>query len=539
MAERLTPAQRELDVVVVGAGFSGLYLLHRLRAEGLSVRVFEAGDGVGGTWYWNRYPGARCDVESLEYGFSFSAELDREWNWRERYSAQPDILAYLNEVADRFDLRRDIQLNTRVASAAYQDAERRWRLRTEDGTELTARFCVMATGCLSRPKVPDIPGVADFAGPTYYTSSWPAGGVDFTGQRVGVIGTGSTGVQAIPLIAEQAAHLHVFQRTPNFIVPAHNHQLDQADWTAELADRRKSGLECPLGIAFQADAINEIPAMQLAPEQREAELERRWSRGGLSLMLTFPDLLVDEQANEAAAEFIRGKIRQRVHDPAVAEILIPRGYPVGSKRLCVDSHYYETYNRRNVSLVDLKATPIERITPSGVDTSAGHIELDSLVLATGFDAMTGALNAIDIRGRGGVALRDKWADGPRTYLGLAVAGFPNLFTVTGPGSPSVLSNMRVSIEQHVDWITDCVRFLNERKVDTIEATEQAEQDWVAHVAEVGDATLFPRAPSWYVGANVPGKPRVFMPYIGGVPAYREVCAEVAAAGYRGFALSSA
>ena len=544
------PASPGFDVIVVGAGYSGLYLLHRLRAQGRRVRVLEAADGVGGTWYWNRYPGARCDVESVEYGFSFSAELDERWRWSERYSAQADILAYLNTVADTFDLRRDIQLNTTVSSAHYDESAHRWRLRTRTGSdggsdtgggeELTAQFCVMATGCLSKPKVPDIAGLDSFAGPSYSTSSWPHEGVDFTGQRVGVIGTGSSGVQAIPLIAEQAAQLYVFQRTANYIVPAHNHDLSELDQGAEqLAARRRSGLDCPLGVAFEPGEVNGVPAMELPAEQRDAEFERLWQRGGLVMMLAFPDLLLEGEANRAAAEFIKGKIRAKVHDPAVAEILTPKGYPVGSKRLCVDSHYYETFNRANVSLVDLVATPIDRVTPAGVRTSAAEVPLDALVLATGFDAMTGALGAIDIRGRGGVPLSRSWADGPRSLLGLAVAGFPNLFTVTGPGSPSVLSNMRLSIEQHVDWITDCLGYLAEHRIASIEATEQAQETWVAHAAEVAEPTIFPRGASWYTGTNVPGKARVFMPYIGGVPAYREACEKVAADGYQGFDLTPA
>ena len=530
----------ELDVVVVGAGFSGLYLLHRLRELGMSVRVLEAGGGVGGTWYFNRYPGARCDVESVEYGFSFSPELDQKWRWSERYSAQPDILAYLNTVADTLDLRRDIQFDTKVASAHFDEGTQRWDVRTEAGQELSARFCVMATGCLSRPKDPDIPGEGSFAGPTYYTSRWPHEGVDFTGLRVGVIGTGSSGVQSIPIIAEQASHLTVFQRTANYAVPAHNHDLPDGVHRPEvLAERRQSGLDCPLGIAFEFNDANVKTAAELSPQERQAEFQRLWEKGGLTMMLAFADLLVDDEAGREASEFVNNKIREQVHDPEVAEKLMPKGYPFGAKRLCVDTGYYETYNRDNVSLIDLQATPIESTTPAGVRTTDTEFELDALVLATGFDAMTGALAAIDIRGRGGLALTDKWSAGPRTYLGLGIAGFPNLFTVTGPGSPSVLSNMRVSIEQHVDWITDCMRYLDEHNVRTIEATEQAESQWVDHVNEVGAPTVFSRGNSWYIGANVPGKPRVFMPYIGGVPLYRETCEDVAAKGYQGFELTPA
>jgi cyclohexanone monooxygenase len=540
LPDMLPEMEPDYDVVVVGAGFAGLNALHRFRAHGLRVRVLEAASGVGGTWYWNRYPGARVDIESLEYSYAFSEELQQEWSWPERYSEQPDVLRYLEWVADRLDLRRDIQFDTKVASAHYDESAARWQIRTEKGEELTSRFAIMATGCLSKPKAPDIPGEGSFAGPTYYTSRWPHEGVDFTGLRVGVIGTGSSGVQSIPIIAEQASHLTVFQRTANYAVPAHNHTLPEDMHEPDvLAERRQNGLDCPLGIAFEFTPENLANASELTPEQRQGVFERLWEQGGLTMILAFADLLVDEDAGNAAAEFVNDKIRAQVDDPDVAEILIPKGYPFGAKRLCVDTGYYQTYNRDNVSLIDLRATPIESITPAGVRTSETEFELDALVLATGFDAMTGALEAIDIRGRDGLALKDKWAAGPRTYLGLGVAGFPNLFTVTGPGSPSVLSNMRVSIEQHVDWITDCIRYLDENQVRTIEATEEAEDQWVDHVNEVGEATVFSKGNSWYVGANVPGKPRVFMPYIGGVPLYRETCADVAAKGYEGFELTPA
>ena len=528
----------QVDAVVVGAGFSGLYLLHRLRELGLLVRVLEAAGGVGGTWYWNRYPGARCDIDSLEYGYSFSAALDEQWRWDERYATQPQILEYLNTVADVYDLRRDIQFNTRVASATYDEAAARWNVRAEDGAEFSARFCVMATGCLSVPKQPDITGVELFAGPSYFTSRWPHGGVDFTGQRVGVIGTGSSGIQSIPLIAEQADQLTVFQRTANFVVPAQNYDLDEAAHEAgALAARRASGFKCALGLSFEPNERNMGPAMALSVRERTAEFERLWQIGGLTLMVVFADLMVSEESNQAAADFIAGKIRERVKDPKVAEMLTPSGFPVGAKRLCVDINYYETFNRDNVRLVDLKTTPIEQVTPTGVRTTEREIGLDALVFATGFDAMTGALTSIDIRGRDGLTLKKAWEYGPRTYLGVSVAGFPNLFVVAaGPGSPGVLSNMRVSIEQHVDWITDCIHHVTENDIRSIEATKRAQDDWVAHVRKVGYATLFPRANSWYVGANVPGKPRVFMPYVGGVPHYRKTCANVAAKGYQGFEL---
>ena len=530
-------AAREVDAVVVGAGFAGLYTLHRLRGLGMSAQAFEAGDGVGGTWYWNRYPGARCDVESMDYSYSFSDELQQEWSWTERYAAQPEILRYINHVADRFDLRRDIRFGTRVTAAVFDEVARRWRVETDGGDRVAARFCIMATGCLSDAQLPDIPGRASFAGRTYHTGRWPHEGVDFTGQQVGIIGTGSSAIQSIPIIARQAAHLFVFQRTPNYSMPAHNTALDR-DYERRVkqsyAEFRRQARESRVGFVVERSGDS---ALAVDAAEREREYEKRWRRGGLGFSAAYADLLTDKAANDTAAEFFRAKIRAIVRDPAVADALTPTDYPLGTKRLCVDTDYYATFNRDNVTLVDLRRTPIEAITPHGVRTRAAEHALHSLVFATGFDAMTGALMKIDIRGRGGRALADEWKDGPRTYLGLAIAGFPNLFAITGPGSPSVLSNMIVSIEQHVDWIADCLRFMDGRGHATIDATEDAQAAWMAHVQEVGHQTLYPLAKSWYMGANVPGKPRVFMPYIGGVGVYRKTCDEVAAAGYRGFTLA--
>ena len=530
---RSRPA-RDVDAVVVGAGFAGLYMLHRLRGLGLSALVYEAGDGIGGTWYWNRYPGARCDVESLDYSYSFSDALQQEWTWTERYASQPEILRYIEHVADRFDLRRDVQLATRVTAAVFDETTNRWAIQTDRGDRVSARFCIMATGCLSTAQVPDLEGLETFQGRWYHTGSWPHEGVDFTGQRVGVIGTGSSAIQSIPIIAGQAAHLFVFQRTPNFSIPARNAPLDpehERRWKANYAEHRRQARESRIGFVVER---NEQSALAVSAGERQREYEARWRRGGLGFNATFADLLTSEDANDTAAEFFRAKIRATVRDPAVADRLVPRDHPLGTKRLCVDTEYYETFNRDNVTLIDIRPAPIEAITPGGLRTRDAAYALDSLVFATGFDAMTGALLGIDIRGRGGQALRQKWAAGPRTYLGLAVAGFPNLFTITGPGSPSVLSNMIVSIEQHVDWIADCIASLRERRLDGIEATVDAEDAWVAHVNEVGRATLYPLANSWYMGANVPGKPRIFMPYVGGVGAYRQTCDEVAARGYTGF-----
>jgi cyclohexanone monooxygenase len=530
-------SDERLDAVVVGAGFAGLYMLHRLRGLGFSTRVFEAGDGVGGTWYWNRYPGARCDVESLDYSYSFSDELQQEWRWTERYAAQPEILRYINHVADRFDLRRDVQLSTRVTAAVFDEATRQWTVETDRGDRVSARFCIMATGCLSTAQVPKFPGIETFEGPRYHTGHWPHEGVDFTGRRVGVIGTGSSAIQSIPIIAAQAAHLFVFQRTPNFSIPAHNAPLDpelERRVKAGYAEFRRQARESRIGFVVER---SEASALAVTPEERRREYEKRWSRGGLGFTATYIDLLTNPEANATAAEFCRAKIRAVVRDAAVAEALAPRDYPVGTKRMCVDTNYYDTYNRSNVTLVDIRRAPIETITPEGLRTREGVYAFDSLVLATGFDAMTGALLAVDIRGRAGRTLREAWAEGPRTYLGLAIADFPNLFMITGPGSPSVLSNMIASIEQHVDWIADCLTHLRAHGHATIEATSQAQTAWVTHVNEIGDATLYPRANSWYMGANVPGKPRVFMPYIGGVGVYRHICDGVAAKGYEGFALT--
>ena len=527
-----------LDVIVVGAGFAGLYLLHKLRGMGLSTRVFEAADGVGGTWYWNRYPGARVDIESQEYSYSFSEDLQDDWRWTERYAAQPELLAYLNHVADRFDLRKDIQFDTRVTSAVFDEAAGRWTVTTNQGDAVSARYCIMATGCLSVTNEPKFAGMETFKGKSYHTGRWPHAGVDFTGQRVGVIGTGSSAIQSIPQIAAQADHLYVFQRTPNYSVPAHNGPIDPEKveaWKNNRAELRQKARESGAGIV--AVEPTEQSALAVSDEERRAVFESRWKRGGFAIGGAFIDTAIDPAANATAAEFVAGKIREIVKDPEVADILTPKSYPFGTKRLCVDTGYYEVFNRDNVTLVDVSNAPIEAITPTGLRTAEGDFKLDSIVYAIGFDAMTGALNAIDIRGRGGRPLKEKWAGGPLTYLGLMVAGFPNLFTITGPGSPSVLSNMVVSIEQHVEWIANLLAFMGDRQLSIIEASPEAEAGWVAHVNEVADMTLYPKANSWYLGANIPGKPRVFMPYVGGVGVYRQLCDDVAAKGYEGFALT--
>jgi cyclohexanone monooxygenase len=528
----------DVDVVVVGAGFAGLYLLHRLRGLGFACQVFEAAGDLGGTWYWNRYPGARCDIESLEYSYGFDEDLQQEWQWTERYATQPEILRYLNHVADRFELRDDIQFDTRVTEAAFDDAVGRWSVRTDQGDEVSAQFLVMATGCLSSTNTPDFEGIDSFEGNTYHTGRWPHEGVDFTGQRVAVIGTGSSAVQSIPLIAEQALDLTVFQRTATYAVPAHNRMLEPDEVAAVKADYAglRAGNRLSMVAFGSRNPGNEAFALVTEPAERDEQFQRRWDVGGLQFLGAFGDLLLHPEANELAAEFVRAKIRSTVDDPEVAELLSPKTV-IGCKRLCVDTGYYETFNRPNVHLVDVSEKPIERLTPKGLVTGGVEYEFDSIVFATGFDAMTGALLAIDIKGKDGTTLRDAWEEGPRTYLGLGTVGFPNLFTVSGPGSPSVLTNMVTSIEQHVEWISDCLAYLRGHEYSRIEPTREAQDAWVDHVNMIADFTLYPRCNSWYLGANVPGKPRVFMPLIGFAP-YAERCDQIAANDYEGFAFSS-
>jgi cyclohexanone monooxygenase len=528
-----TRTRPHVDAIVVGAGFAGMYMLHRLRGLGLSVRAFEAGGGVGGTWYWNRYPGARCDGESMYYSYQFDEDLQQDWTWTERYATQPEILSYANHVADRFDLRRDIAFDTRVVAASFDDASASWTIETDAGDRFDAPILILAVGCLSCVNKPRIDGIESYRGEVYYTGEWPHGGVDFTGLTVGVVGTGSSAVQAIPKIAEQAKHLYVFQRTANYVVPAQNRPLDADEvrrMKACYGELRAKARQTPTGNPF---GVNDKSALEVSAEEREREYERCWQAGGLALFGSFNDLLLDERANRTAAEFVRSKIREAVHDPDVAELLCPDNV-ILCKRLCVDTGYFETYNRPNVTLVDVRRTPIDRMTPEGVVTGDTTYALDAIVFSTGFDAMTGSILKIDIRGANGMSLRDHWKDGPRTYLGLAVAAFPNLFIVTGPGSPSVLTNMIATIEQHVEWIADCVGYMRERDFAQIAALGDAQDRWVAHCHEAADRTLKVACNSWYIGANVPGKPRFFMPYIGGMPAYRKKCEEVVAEDYEGF-----
>ena len=512
------------DVVVVGAGFAGMYMLHKLRGLGLSVRVYEQGGDVGGTWYWNRYPGARCDVESMQYSYSFSDELQQEWDWSERYAPQPEILKYANHVADRFNLRSDIQLNTRVDAAVFDESASTWQVTTSEGKTVRAKFVVLATGCLSNARMPDIKGLSEFKGKVYHTGHWPHEPVDFTGQRVAVIGTGSSGIQ----------------RTPNFSIPARNAALTAEEREAFRAKypeiRRFAREEARNGI------YTEMPdrgALDDGDNERRSKYEARWAHGGLTFMSVYNNLAIDKAANDTAANFVCGKIAEIVKDPDTARLLQPNNHPIGSKRICIDTDYFAAFNRPDVKLVDIRSSPIEQILPNAVRAGGKDYEVDALVLATGFDAMTGSVAKIDIRGRDGQALNQKWAEGPKTYLGLMSAGFPNLFIITGPGSPSVLSNMIVSIEQHVDWIGDCIAYMRDRGLTTMEAKKDAEENWVAHVNEVAHTTLYPQANSWYMGANIPGKPQIFMPYIGGVGVYRQICNDVAAKGYEGFAMEAA
>ncbi|GAU71270.1 putative steroid monooxygenase [Streptomyces sp. NBRC 110611] len=531
-------AAHPVDAVVVGAGLSGLYQLHRLRELGLATVVFEAGADIGGTWYWNRYPGARCDVESMSYSYSFSPELDQEWEWSERYASQPEILRYIHHVADRFDLRRHVTLRTRVTRAVYDEDHHVWRVSTDTGRTVTARFVVLASGCMSAPKDPGIPGADSFTGAVYHTARWPREEVSFTGKRVAVIGTGCSGVQAIPVIADEAAALTVFQRTPAYALPAHNRPLrstEIAELKARYPEFRRAQRLSRGGTIFEPPTQS---ALEADEAERTAAYEAAWDSGLLSgLLRTYTDILTDEKANETVAEFIRSKIRSIVTDPATAELLSPRTFPFATKRPCLDTGYYATYNRPHVTLVDLRMTPIETITPRGIRTSDGEHALDAIVFATGFDALTGSQLAIDIVGKGGMTLRQKWADGPRNHLGLVSAGFPNLFTVLGPLSPSVLTNVAVSLEQQVEWITDCIDYLRRNSLTEIDAAPAAEADWGAHVAEVAARTLYPAVASWYTGVNIPGKPRVFLPYAGGLDRYREQCDAAARTGYTGFILS--
>ena len=528
---------REYDALIVGAGFAGMYMLHRLREAGFDAHAVEAGSGVGGTWYWNRYPGARCDVPSVEYSYSFSPELEAEWRWSERYAAQPEILRYLQHVAQRFDLERDISFDTRIARADWDEAAARWRVQTEGGASWIARQLILATGALSEPRTPDLPGLENFAGPILHTAKWDES-VSLEGRNVALFGTGSSGIQAVPQLARVAERLTVFQRTPNFAVPASNRPLSDAEWRASratLTDNRAAAREGFLGFFDNPRPGN---AKEADPEAREQRFAEQWNAGTAGLLLSYEDLVIDEESNAHAAEFARRKIAELVDDPEKIRKLTPRGYPLGSRRLCSEIGFYESMNRENVALVDVREEPVEEVHAAAIATSDASYPADAIVFATGFDACVGAIKAIDIRGRNGISLHEEWDNGPHSYLGLAIAGFPNLFTITGPGSPSVLSNVVLSIEQHVDWIAQCLTHMREGGFSAIEATEDAESEWMEHAHEVAQQTLFPRADSWYQGRTRDGR-QVFMPYVGGCGPYRAKCDAVAGAGYAGFRLEKA
>jgi cation diffusion facilitator CzcD-associated flavoprotein CzcO len=529
-----TPVQK-FDLIIVGAGFAGLYMLHRARKMGLNARVLEAGAGPGGTWYWNRYPGARCDIESMQYSYQFDDELEQAWNWKEKYASQPEILEYVDHVIERFKLADGIQYNTRVGAAVFDEANGRWTIDSTTGERFVAQFCVMATGCLSSTNLPGFKNKDAFKGPIYHTGQWPHEGVDFTGKRVAIVGTGSSAIQAIPLIAEQAAHLTIFQRTPAFTVPARNRALTEEEITAIKSDYDSLRTRAKQQILAFDIEFNERAASTMTDAEIRAECERRWEMGALNWYGAFADMLTDQRTNDLVSDFLRAKIREVVKDPKTADLLTPRTV-FGCKRICADTGYYETFNRPNVTLVDISKQPIQEFTAQGLKVDGTEYVVDAIISATGFDAMTGSLHRIDVRGRRGEKLKDKWAAGPRTYLGLQSAGFPNLFMISGPGSPSVLTCMITSIEQHVEFISDTIGHMHANGIDLCEPTETAENEWVSHVNEVAAGTLLNNCNSWYLGANVPGKPRVFMPYVG-FPAYVEKCREVVQSGYAGFDLS--
>lgn len=534
------------DVIIVGAGFAGMYMLHRLRQAGFPVRCFEAGSGPGGTWYWNRYPGARCDIHSLAYSYSFSKELEQEWEWSELYAAQPEIERYANHVADRFDLRRSIQFNTRVESCTFDDAKHTWTVTTDKGETARARYLIMATGGYSVPAKPQLPGLERFQGEAYFTNQWPQHDVDYTGKRVGIIGTGSSGVQtATAVAAEKIKHLTIFQRTANFIVPGWNRAADP-DYTREF----KAGYD-----AFRAEAkwtgngtlfpkvkslgtLTSGPIADLDGEALKQRLEELWQTGGLYFFGGVSDLMTSEVANNHVSDFFRQKIRERVRDPKLAELLMPRGFFIGERRIISENGYLEIFDRSDVSLVDVKSDPIQEITATAVKTRDSEYPLDILILATGFDSGTGAMLQMDLRGKRGQSFKDKWADGPLTYLGLMANGFPNMFMLAQPGSPSIRSQVLVSIEQHVDWVFDFLEHARAKRVVEIEASQAAEDAWTTHASEVAMKSLFARAETQYVGANIPGKPRVYLAYLGGVGVYRKTCDTIRENDYEGFILKT-
>ncbi len=538
------PTQQHFDAVIVGAGFAGIYMQHRLQQRGLSVRLFEAGTDVGGTWYWNRYPGARVDVESMEYSYTFDAQLQQEWSWSERYAAQPELLRYAQHVVERFNLRQNMQFSTRVTSALYHEQDRQWQICTDRGDVVSAKYCVLATGFLSAGSIPQFEGLADYQGNQYLTSRWPAAGVDFTGQRVAIIGTGSSAVQAIPIIAQQAKHLHVFQRTPSYSIPLRNCPLDREyeqrvkamypEWRRRQKEESRAGF---IAVNYQPASPNDKSALEVRPEERQADYEMRWESGGLCYYSSFADLLTNQAANETLAEFVRQKTRQRVKDQAVAELLTPKDYPILAKRLCADTNYYETYNRDNVTLVSIKNTPIEKLTPQGLRVGGQDYVADSIIFATGFDAVTGAISSIDVRGRNGLALNDYWTGAPRAYLGLMSVGFPNLFFLDGPCANGALVSPMLLAEHQVEWVDRCIAQVGTEPQAMIEVTPEAEAEWMQHMHTVSEGSLLYLANSWYMGANIPGKPRALLSYLGGLENYRQQCAAGEANAYAKFTIA--
>ena len=530
-----------VDVVVVGAGFAGLYALYGLRERGLAARGFEAGGDVGGTWYWNRYPGARVDIESLQYCFHFSPEIREEWFWSERFASQPELLRYFDYVADRFDLRRDIEFDTRVVSAVFDDVTNLWTVGTDKGGTVKATYCIMGTGLLSAPYSPPFPGVGDFRGEWYHSSRWPHEEVDLSGKRVGVIGTGSTGIQIVQTIAPEVEHLTVFQRTANYTTPGINRPLSREEQRA-FNSRHDEWLAEVHGMF--SGQTSEFPAptksaLEDSAEERWQWLDERWVRGGhpQTLLYAYNDLMANRESNDALCDFVRAKIRSIVKNPQTAELLCPKDQPMGAKRVPLEFGYFETFNRDNVTLVDVKSAPIERLTANGLRTGGAEYELDVIIFATGFDAITGAMLAIDIRREGGPALKELWADGPKNYLGLMVAGLPNLFVINGPGSAGIKANNVLGVEHGIEWAMNCLDHLVANGFDRIEALEQAQEEWIAHSNEVAEASLVSKAGSWYTGANIPGKTQVYMPYFGGWDRYLKICEEAVADGYRWFHLS--
>lgn len=521
-----------LDIAVIGAGFAGLHMLDQLRRHDFSCHAYESATGVGGTWFWNRYPGARCDVESLDYAYLHDRELHESWQWSERFATQPEILRYAEHFADRRGLWPHITFGTTVTGATFEDGA--WNLTTDTGEHVRARFVVTAVGCMSAAHTPSIPGLERFGGTLLRTSRWPAEPVETAGRRIGVIGTGSSGIQVVPELAEDAAELVVFQRTAHFSVPARNRPLTRQERDAAVA-RYEQQVHDARTTRFGHPVIGTgKAALDTDPADRAAELDAKWARGGTHIVATFTDTGRDLEANAVLADYFRDRVREQVHDPETARALTPTGYPIGTKRLCVDDGYYDTFNLPHVRLADLRADPIQEVTETGIRTTDRHHDLDLLVLATGFDAFTGSLTRLGITGRDGTALTDSWRDGPRSYLGLAMAGFPNLFTLTGPGSTMVLSNVLRAIEHHVEWVRDLLVHARQHGITEVEALEPAQDDWVARVADLAGRTLYPLTDSYYLGANIEGKARVFAPFAGGLDAYRRICDEVAAEDYRGF-----